>query len=48
MMAAAMKIALFTRDDLPEDDPTRVRVRDILKSLGCDVVQRHRLHLEFA
>ena len=34
-----MKIALFTRDDLPETDPTRAKVLEILRSLGCDVVQ---------
>lgn len=33
-----MRVALFTRDDLAEADPTRVKVIHILRSLGVDMV----------
>lgn len=33
-----MKVALFTRDDLPEADPTRKRVAEILRGLGAEIV----------
>ena len=33
-----MKVAVFTRDDLPESDPIRVRVLLRLRTLGADVV----------
>lgn len=34
-----MKIAVITRDDLPEDDPTRLNVLEVLRTLGCEVVK---------
>ncbi len=33
-----MRVALFTRDDLAEDDPTRGRVARIMRSLGVELV----------
>lgn len=32
-----MKVALVTRDDLPETDPTRVKVVEVLSSLGAEL-----------
>ena len=40
MMAATMKVALVTRDDLPESDPTWVRVIEVLTSLGVELVEK--------
>lgn len=40
MMALAMKVALVTRDDLPEHDPTRVKVIAVLTSLGAEIVEK--------
>jgi NAD+ kinase len=34
-----MKVALVTRDDLPEKDPTRVRVVELLQSRGVEIVK---------
>jgi NAD+ kinase len=35
-----MKVALITRDDLPAGDPTRAKVRKVLRSLGVQVVEK--------
>ena len=34
-----MKVALVTRDDLPESDPTRLKVMRILHALGAELVE---------
>ena len=35
-----MKVALVTRDDLPEADPTRLKVMKVLVSLGAEIVEK--------
>ena len=40
MMAATMKVALVTRDDLPDSDPTRLKVIKVLTSLGVELVEK--------
>lgn len=35
-----MKVALVTRDDLPESDPTRLKVVKVLVSLGAEIVEK--------
>lgn len=35
-----MKVALVTRDDLPESDPTRIKVMKILHALGAELVEK--------
>ena len=35
-----MKVALVTRDDLPEADPTRLKVRKVLHDLGAELVEK--------
>ena len=34
-----MKVAVVTREDLAEQDPTRLKVLDVLKLLGCETVK---------
>src|SRR6187455_443461 len=34
-----MKVALVTRDDLPEGDPTRRKVMKVLRELGAELVE---------
>lgn len=35
-----MKVALITRDDLPESDPTRLKVMKVLQDLGAELVEK--------
>lgn len=35
-----MKVALVTRDDLPEGDPTRLKVMKVLHELGAELVEK--------
>ena len=35
-----MKVALVTRDDLPEGDPTRLKVMKVLVALGAEIVEK--------
>lgn len=35
-----MKVALITRDDLPENDPTRLKVVKVLQDLGAELVEK--------